>query len=106
MVKVTYIEAIGAEHVVDIRAGFSVMEGAVQNDIPGILADCGGSCACATCRVYVDETWRERTGMPSDMEKSMLDCQDDSDSSVRLACQIRITEALDGLIVRMPQSQL
>ena len=73
MAKITYIEFDGTEHTVEVRNGLSVMEGAIKNNIPGIDADCGGACACATCHVYVDEAWREKTGAPSAMEESMLD---------------------------------
>jgi 2Fe-2S ferredoxin len=105
MAKVTYIEANGTEHVVDVQAGYSVMEGAVKNNVPGILADCGGACACATCRVYVDPAWREKTGVATEMELSMIEFQEDRDPSLRLSCQIKVTETLDGLVVRMPESQ-
>ena len=105
MAKITYIEANGSQHVVDVQPGYSVMEGAVKNNVPGILADCGGACACATCRVYVDPAWQEKTGVPAELEQSMLEFQDDRDPSLRLSCQIKVTEALDGLVVRMPESQ-
>ena len=105
MAKITYIEANGAAHVVDATVGRSLMEGAVRNGVPGILADCGGNCACGTCRVYVDDAWREKTGVPSDMEESMLELHEDPSPSKRLACQIMITEELDGLVVRLPETQ-
>jgi 2Fe-2S ferredoxin len=105
MAKITYIEANGTPHTVEVKPGQSVMEGAVKNNVPGILADCGGACACATCRVYVDEAWREKTGEASEMELSMLDFQSDYAPGTRLSCQIGVTEDLDGLIVRMPESQ-
>jgi 2Fe-2S ferredoxin len=105
MARITYIEACGMEHAVDVEAGLSVMEGARNNAVPGILADCGGACACGTCRVYVDETWRERTGEPAEIEEATLDAQDDPGRGKRLSCQIMVTDALDGLIVRMPASQ-
>lgn len=81
------------------------MEAAVQNAIPGIDALCGGSCACATCHVYVDPAWVERTGVASDMEKGMLELAPDVAANSRLSCQIRVTSTLDGLIVRMPKTQ-
>ena len=81
------------------------MEGAVKNRIRGIDADCGGACACATCHVYVDEAWREKTGKPSAMEESMLDFAEDVEPNSRLSCQIKVTDALDGLIVRLPENQ-
>jgi ferredoxin, 2Fe-2S len=105
MAKITYIEFNGAEHVVDVKTGLSVMEGAVKNNIPGIDADCGGACACATCHVYVDEAWREKTGSKSAMEESMLDFAENVEDNSRLSCQIKVSDELDGLIVRMPQSQ-
>ena len=105
MAKITYIEHDGTEHVVDVKNGLTVMEGAVKNNIPGIDADCGGACACATCHVYVDEAWQDKTGSTSAMEDSMLDFAEDVRPASRLACQIKITGALDGLVVRLPESQ-
>jgi 2Fe-2S ferredoxin len=105
MAKITYIEHDGTEHVVDVKPGLSVMEGAVKNNIPGIDADCGGACACATCHVYVDEAWTEKTGSSSAMEESMLDFAENVEPNSRLSCQIRVSDALDGLVVRMPESQ-
>jgi len=105
MAKITYIEFNGAEHVVDVKNGLSVMEGAVKNNIPGIDADCGGACACATCHVDVDEAWKDKTGSQSAMEESMLDFAENVEPNSRLSCQIKVTDALDGLVVRMPQSQ-
>ena len=105
MAKITYIEFNGAEHVVDVKNGLSVMEGAVKNNIPGIDADCGGACACATCHVYVDEAWREKVGPPSPMEEDMLDFGYDVRPSSRLSCQIKVTDALDGLVVSVPERQ-
>jgi 2Fe-2S ferredoxin len=105
MAKITYIEHDGTEHVVDVKSGLSVMEGAVKNNIPGIDADCGGACACATCHVYVDEAWRGKTGEKSAMEESMLDFAENVEDNSRLSCQIRVSDALEGLVVRMPESQ-
>jgi ferredoxin, 2Fe-2S len=105
MPKITYIEFNGAEHVVDVKAGLSVMEGAIKNNVPGIDADCGGACACATCHVYVDPAWSDRTGAPSAMEESMLDFAENVQDTSRLSCQIKVSDELDGLIVRMPESQ-
>jgi 2Fe-2S ferredoxin len=81
------------------------MEGAVRNNVPGIDADCGGACACATCHVYVDEAFAAETDRPSAMEESMLDFADNVQPNSRLSCQIRVTDDLDGLIVRLPESQ-
>jgi len=105
MAKVTYIQFDGVSQVVDVKPGLSVMEGAVKNNIPGIDADCGGACACATCHVYVDEAWAARTGERSAMEESMLDFASDVAPNSRLSCQIKVTDELDGLVVRLPESQ-
>jgi 2Fe-2S ferredoxin len=105
MAKITYIEFNGAEHVIDVKPGQSVMEGAVKNNIPGIDADCGGACACATCHVYVDQAWADKTGTATAMEESMLDFAENVQPNSRLSCQIKVTDALDGLVVRMPESQ-
>ncbi len=105
MPKVTYIEFSGAEHPVEVKAGSTVMEGAIKHNVPGIDADCGGACACATCHVYVDPAWAELTGKPSAMEESMLDFAENVEPNSRLSCQIKVTAALDGLVVRMPQDQ-
>jgi 2Fe-2S ferredoxin len=105
MAKITYIEHDGAEHVLDVKVGLSVMEGAVKSNIPGIDADCGGACACATCHVYVDPAWADKTGTPTAMEESMLDFAENVEPNSRLSSQIKVTDDLDGLIVRMPESQ-
>lgn len=105
MAKITYIEHTGKEHVVDVQPGKTVMEGAVTNNIPGIDADCGGACACATCHVYVDAEWFAKTGATTEIEGSMLDFANDPQETSRLSCQITVSEELDGLTVRMPASQ-
>ena len=105
MPKIKYIEHNGKEHEAEVPEGWSVMEGAVKNMIPGIDADCGGACACATCHVYVDDAWAEKTGKASSMQESMLDFANDVEPTSRLSCQIKVTAALDGLVVRMPKSQ-
>ena len=105
MAKITYIEHDGTEHVVDVKNGLTVMEGAVKNNIPGIDADRGGACACATCHVYVDQAWQDKTGTTSTMEDSMLDFAENVEPNSRLSCQIKVSDALDGLVVRMPESQ-
>ena len=105
MARITYVEFDGTEHEADVTDGFSVMEGAIGNGIPGIDADCGGACACATCTVYVDAAWRDRTGQPDEMEEAMLEVAERVEPNARLACQIKVSGALDGLIVRMPESQ-
>ena len=103
--KLTYIEHHGSEHVIELKNGMSVREGAVKNGVPGIDADCGGACACATCHVYVEDGWLELTGAKTAMETSMLDFAENAQANSRLSCQIKITDDLDGLVVRMPESQ-
>ena len=105
MPKITYIEHNGSEHVIEAEAGTSVMETAVKNMVPGIDADCGGACACATCHVYVDEAWLDKVGKPEAMEESMLDFAAEPKENSRLSCQINVTDALDGLVVRLPEFQ-
>lgn len=105
MVKLTYVEASGVEHVIEAKPGHSVMETAVKNNVPGIAADCGGALACATCRVYVNDAWRERLEPPSEMEQSTIEFSEDATPGLRLSCQIKVTPELDGLIVHMPESQ-
>ncbi len=105
MPKITYIEHSGAEHAIDVPSGLSVMEGAVKNSVPGIDADCGGATACATCHVYVDEAWLAKTGERTAMEAAMLEFAEAVEANSRLSCQIKVSDALDGLVVRMPASQ-
>ena len=105
MPKITYIEHNGKTHIVEVPNGLSVMEGAVENNIPGIDADCGGSCACATCHVYVDEKWFSKLPNKEDAEEDMLDMAFDSNKSSRLTCQITVIDDLDGLVVKMPSKQ-
>ena len=105
MVKITYIENSGTEHKVEAEPGMTVMEAAVKNGVPGIEAECGGACACATCHVYVDEAWSEKTGSPSEMEEDMLDFAFDVRPTSRLSCQIRVKDEFDGLVVHIPEKQ-
>jgi len=105
MPKIKYVEHTGKEHEVEVPAGWSVMEGAVKNLVPGIDADCGGACACATCHVFVDEAWLAKLPKKEDMEETMLDFAPDMAANSRLSCQIKVTPELDGLVVRMPKSQ-
>jgi 2Fe-2S ferredoxin len=105
MAKVTFIEADGVEHTVDAPVGWSLMEAAVRNRVPGIDADCGGACACATCHVYVDPAWQAALPPKSDMEEAMLDFALVTAPNSRLSCQIRVTSDMDGLILRLPVSQ-
>jgi len=105
LVKITYIDPAGTEHVLEGEKGMSVMELATKHDVPGIEADCGGACSCATCHVYVDPAWTEVTGTADEMEEDMLDFAFDVRENSRLSCQLEITEAFDGLIVRIPEKQ-
>jgi len=107
MAKITYVEFNGTEHVVDVAPGLTVMEGARDNGVPGIEADCGGACACSTCHVYVAPDWVDRLPARDPMEEDMLDFawQPDPVRS-RLTCQIKVTEALDGLVVNLPEKQI
>ena len=105
MTKLTFIQKDGTRQEVEGQNGMTVMEAAVKNMVPGIDADCGGACACATCHVYVDENFAAETGRPSAMEESMLDFAENVEPNSRLSCQIRVSDDLDGLIVRLPQSQ-
>ena len=106
MLHIKYVEANGTEYMVETDTGFSAMEVAVKNGIPGIDGDCGGAAACATCHVYVDPGWIGKTGPAGDgMEKEMLDFAEDVRENSRLACQIKITEELDGLVLKLPEKQ-
>ena len=105
MAKITYIDAAGVARTVDGEIGSTVMETAIKNGVPGIEAECGGACACSTCHVYVDEAWREKTGEASPMEEDMLDFAFEVKPNSRLSCQIKVTEALDGLVVTTPERQ-
>jgi len=105
MPKITFIQPDGAEQTVEIAVGWSVMEGAVRSLVPGIDADCGGACACATCHVYVDPAWAAALPAKSEMEETMLDFAQAVEPTSRLSCQLRVTSDMDGLIVRVPSSQ-
>jgi 2Fe-2S ferredoxin len=105
MAKITFVQPDGSEQTVEGDPGLTVMEVAKMNLIEGIEAECGGACACATCHVYVDPAWRERTGSPNEMEEDMLDFAFEVRPESRLSCQIRVTEELDGLVVRVPEKQ-
>jgi 2Fe-2S ferredoxin len=107
MAKITYIEHGGTEHVVDVANGLTVMEGARDNGIPGIEADCGGACACSTCHVYVHPDWVEKLPAKEDMEDDMLDFAfEPNPERSRLTCQLKVSDALDGLVVQMPEKQI
>ncbi|MEM9222181.1 MAG: 2Fe-2S iron-sulfur cluster-binding protein [Pseudomonadota bacterium] len=105
MTTINYITHDGQTHSVQSEAGATVMEAAVRAMVPGIDGDCGGACACATCHVYVDEAWRDAVGEPEPMEEDMLDFAFEVGEGSRLSCQIRITDSLDGLVVRVPEEQ-
>lgn len=106
MAKITYIEHDGRRHVINLAPGKTLMEGARDNNVAGIVADCGGACACSTCHVYIDESWVEKLPPVDETERDMLEFAVEPDERLsRLSCQIKITEAMDGLIVKMPQSQ-
>jgi len=106
MAKITYIEHSGKSHTVDVSNGLTVMEGAVQNDIPGIDADCGGSMACATCHVYVKDDWFNKLPPKNEGEDDMLDQAFEPNTSSRLSCQIQISDDLEGLKVHLPEKQI
>ena len=105
MPKITYVEHNGKSHTIEVAKELTVMEGAVQNNIPGIDADCGGSCACATCHVYVDEKWFNVLPDKESAEEDMLDVAFEPKKFSRLSCQITVSEELDGLVVKMPLKQ-
>ena len=105
MTKITLVAFDGTRFDVDAENGSTVMENAIRNSVPGIEAECGGACACATCHVYVDDAWAEIVGAPEAMEEDMLDFAFDVRPTSRLSCQIKVTADLDGLIVRLPEEQ-
>ena len=105
MAKITYIQPDGRAQTLDVSAGDSVMEGAFKNDVAGIIAECGGACACATCKVFIDPAWAGRVAKPGPLEQSMLDEADAEETHLRLSCQIKVTDALDGLVVRVATKQ-
>jgi len=105
MAKIIYIESNNKLHTIDVQNGLTVMEGAVQNNIPGIDADCGGSMACATCHVYVKEEWFDKLPKKEDGEEDMLDMAFEPKKNSRLSCQLIVSDELDGLIVSIPSKQ-
>lgn len=106
MIRITFVGENGKAVEVAAMAGASLMETAVRNGVAGIEAECGGACSCATCHVYVDPGWREKVGAPDAMESDMLDMAYEVQPNSRLACQIRVSPMLDGLIVRLPARQV
>ena len=105
MPKITYVENDGKSHTVEVDNGLTVMEGAVQNNIPGIDADCGGSMACATCHVYVKENWFNKLPKKEDGEEDMLDMAYEPNKFSRLSCQLTVSDKLEGMIVNLPEKQ-
>jgi ferredoxin, 2Fe-2S len=107
MPRLTYIEFNGAEHTVEVPIGMTLMRGAVDNNVPGIDADCGGQCACATCHVYVDAAWLDKTGLPEpgSQEATMLSFAASAEPNSRLSCQIKMRQDLAGIVLRMPEGQ-
>ena len=105
MAKIHFVDHKGETRTVEIENGATVMEAAIRNSIPGVEAECGGACACATCHVYVDEAWTAEVGEPEAMEEDMLDFAYDVQPNSRLSCQIKVRDALDGLVVRVPARQ-
>ena len=106
MPKVTLIAHDGATHSITAQSGQSLMQAATTNMVAGILAECGGNCSCATCHVYVEPEWTERTGAPAECERDLLQCVPEPRENSRLSCQITLTDEHDGLIVRLPKSQV
>ena len=105
MAKITFMQSDGTSQVVEAEAGLTVMEAAKKALIAGIEAECGGACSCATCHVYVDVSWTAKVGKPTEMEEDMLDFAFEVKEQSRLSCQIKVTAALDGLVVRVPDKQ-
>lgn len=105
MTKITYVEPDGTRLEIEAENGATVMETAIHNNVAGIVAECGGACTCATCHVYVDPDWFEKTGGPSPAEEDMLDFAYEPQENSRLSCQIKVSDALDGLVVHVPERQ-
>ena len=105
MPKINYKDNQGNSKTIEVENGLSVMEGAIQNDVPGIDADCGGACACATCHVYVREEWADKVGKAVEMEEDMLDFAFDVRDNSRLSCQIKVSGSIDGLTLDLPEKQ-
>jgi ferredoxin, 2Fe-2S len=105
MAKITYVEANGTEHTIEVSPGTSIMQGAVDHAVPGIEGDCGGMCACGTCHVYIPETFAPLSDAPEELERAMLEFAFDVNDDSRLSCQVLVTEAMDGMRVLMPRRQ-
>jgi len=106
MPTLTYIEFDGTEHTINAEPGISVMRGAIDHGVPGIDADCGGECSCATCHVIVNDEWMDAVGRPGEDEEAMLDLNPEREANSRLSCQIEVSDALDGLVVKLPEFQM
>ena len=105
MAKITYVEHSGKLHTIQVQNGLTVMEGAIQNNIPGIDADCGGGMACATCHVYVKEEWFDKLPKKEDGEEDMIDMAYEPNKFSRLSCQLIVSDELEGLVVNLPEKQ-
>ena len=105
MAKIKFVQPDGSDTTIEATTGATVMEAGKLHAVPGIEAECGGACACATCHVYVDDEWSEKVGKPSEMEEDMLDFAFDVRETSRLSCQIKVTDELDGLVVHVPEKQ-
>ncbi len=105
MARITWVLGDGTAETHDVASGLSLMRGAIENGVEGIIAECGGACACATCQVLVDPAWVDRVGAPGPLEQSMIEDSDFADENVRLSCQIEVDERLEGLVVRVPSHQ-
>lgn len=106
MPKITFVEHSGKTHPVDAAVGENLMQIALNNGVPGMLGDCGGNCACATCHVYVDAPWSDKVAPPEKTEQEMIECTVYPEATSRLGCQVVVTADLDGLVVRLPESQV
>lgn len=105
MPVINYIEADGTEYSVNVAEGVSLMQGALDNMIDGIIAECGGCCVCCTCHCMIDPAWREAAGSAAADEADMLEMVDNTEETSRLACQVKVTSAMEGMVVRLPESQ-
>lgn len=105
MPRVTFVDVAGQARTIEVEEGSSLMEAAVNNGIDGVIGECGGACACATCHVYIDAPWSASAGTPSSGERAMLDCVELVEPGSRLGCQVKVTAGLDGIVVRLPAHQ-
>ena len=106
MPKITLVEFDGTDHTIDAKSGQSLMLNAIDNGVPGIDADCGGACACGTCHVFLDPHWLAALGECNPLEDAMLAMRPDREEASRLSCQIEVTDAMEGMVVRMPEYQM